>query len=130
MSELLDRIRHELQQRLESTRAAAQEHERVRSALEALEKATKQVTDEAGKRGRGLAARARPSKGGSANVASATSARRSRMTAGSGKGGAATVESGAEAPSPSRRASASSRAGSGFGGSLGAGGRLPREDGQ
>src|SRR3954449_4523726 len=37
MSDVLDRIRRELQQRLESTRAAAQEHERVRAALEALE---------------------------------------------------------------------------------------------
>jgi hypothetical protein len=39
MSDVLDRIRRELQQRLESTRAAAQEHERVRAALEALEHA-------------------------------------------------------------------------------------------
>jgi hypothetical protein len=37
MSDVLDRIRQELQQRLESTRAAAQEHERVRAALVALE---------------------------------------------------------------------------------------------
>ena len=36
MSDLLDRIRRELQQRLEATSAAAQEHERVRAALEAL----------------------------------------------------------------------------------------------
>src|SRR3954447_22796990 len=36
MSDILDRIRHELQDRLESTRAAAREHERVRAALEAL----------------------------------------------------------------------------------------------
>jgi hypothetical protein len=39
MSEVLERIRRELQQRLESTRAAAQEHERVRAALDALEHA-------------------------------------------------------------------------------------------
>jgi hypothetical protein len=39
MSDVLDQIRRELQQRLESTRAAAQEHERVRAALEALEHA-------------------------------------------------------------------------------------------
>ena len=39
MSDVLERIRRELQQRLESTRAAAQEHERVRAALEALEHA-------------------------------------------------------------------------------------------
>src|SRR4051795_10884463 len=39
MSDVLDRIRRELQQRLESTREAAQEHQRVRAALEALEHA-------------------------------------------------------------------------------------------
>ena len=39
MSDVLERVRRELQQRLESTRAAAQEHERVRAALEALEHA-------------------------------------------------------------------------------------------
>jgi len=36
MSDVLDRVPRELQQRLESTRAVAQEHERVRVALEAL----------------------------------------------------------------------------------------------
>ena len=70
MSDVLDRIRRELQQRLEATRAAAQEHERVRAALEALEhatkpfeKATRRAADEASRRGRGLAARARPASG-------------------------------------------------------------------
>jgi hypothetical protein len=37
MSDVLERIRRELQQRLQSTHAAAQEHERVRAALEAPE---------------------------------------------------------------------------------------------
>jgi hypothetical protein len=67
MSDVLDRIRRELQQRLESTRAAAQEHERVRAALEALEHAVKpleEVTRRAGsgatERGRRVAPRARP----------------------------------------------------------------------
>src|SRR4051812_35055493 len=41
MSDVLDRIRRELVQRLDSTRAAAQEHERVRAALEALEHGVK-----------------------------------------------------------------------------------------
>jgi DNA-binding transcriptional ArsR family regulator len=113
MSELLDRIRHELQQRLETTRAAAQEHERVRTALEALEQAAKQVTDEASRRGRSLASRARPSSAGSATVAGASAARRSRASAGRGKGGSATAESGTKAPAPKRRASASGRAGTG-----------------
>jgi len=65
MSDVLDRIRRELQQRLESTRAAAQEHERVRAALEALEhaanpfeEATRRAAGEASRRGRGLVARA------------------------------------------------------------------------
>jgi hypothetical protein len=67
MSDVLDRIRRELQQRLESTRAAAQEHERVRAALEALEHAvkpleevTRRAAGEASKQGRRVAARARP----------------------------------------------------------------------
>jgi hypothetical protein len=85
MSEMLDRIRDELQQRLEATRAAAQEHERVRAALEALEKATRQVTGQASRRSRGLAARARPA-GGSDRSAPAgaetkASARASRASA-------------------------------------------------
>src|SRR5215218_7924818 len=67
MSDVLDRIRRELQQRLESTRAAAQEHERVRAALEALEHAvkpleevTRRAASGASERGRRVAARARP----------------------------------------------------------------------
>ena len=70
MSDVLDGIRRELQQRLEATRAAAQEHERVRAALEALEhaikpfeKATRRAAGETGRRGRSLAARARPASG-------------------------------------------------------------------
>src|SRR5215217_4271491 len=66
MSDVLDRIRRELQQRLESTRAAAQEHERVRAALEALEHAvkpleevTRRAAGGASKQGRRVAARAR-----------------------------------------------------------------------
>src|SRR3954462_11005190 len=67
MSDVLDRIRFVLQQRLESTRAAAQEHERVRAALEALEHAvkpleevTRRAAGGASKQGRRVAARARP----------------------------------------------------------------------
>ena len=67
MSDVLDRIRRELQQRLESTRAAAQEHERVRAALEALEHAvkpleevTRRAASGATERGRRVAARAKP----------------------------------------------------------------------
>src|SRR4051812_42804887 len=70
MSDVLDGIHRELQQRLEATRAAAQEHERVRAALEALahaikplEKATRRAAGETGRRGRRLAARARPASG-------------------------------------------------------------------
>ena len=66
MSDVLDRIRRELQQRLESTRAAAQEHERVRAALEALEhvvkpleEVTRRAAGGASKQGRRVAARAR-----------------------------------------------------------------------
>ena len=76
MSDVLDRIRRELQQRLESTRAAAQEHERVRAALEALEHAvkpleevTRRAASGASQRGRRVAARARSA---SSPVGSAT----------------------------------------------------------
>src|SRR4051812_2622635 len=81
MSEMLDRIRRELQERLESTRAAAREHERVRAALEALEhatrpleKAARQAASGASRRGRSLAASARPAGGqeGSAATGSDT----------------------------------------------------------
>src|SRR5215217_6315886 len=76
MSDVLDRIRRELQQRLESTRAAAQEHERVRAAREALEHAvkpleevTRRAAGGASQRGRRVAARVRPE---SSPVGSAT----------------------------------------------------------
>ena len=61
-SDVLDRIRRELQQRLESTRAAAQEHERVRAALEALEHAVKPL-EEVTRRAASGASRARASRG-------------------------------------------------------------------
>src|SRR4051794_29243773 len=70
MSDVLDRIRRELLQRLESTRAAAQEHERVRAALEALEhgvkpleKVTRRAAGAASRRARGSAGRARTAGG-------------------------------------------------------------------
>jgi hypothetical protein len=83
MSDVLNRIRRELQQRLESTRAAAQEHERVRAALEALEHAvkplenvTRRAAGGASQRGRRVAARARPvsSPDGSATTGSGAAA--------------------------------------------------------
>src|SRR3954452_22172559 len=93
MSDVLDRIRRELQQRLEATRAAAQEHERVRAALEALEhatkpfeKATRRAAGKASRRGQNLAARARPA---------------------SGRGGSITTAADAEPRSTSARANAS-----------------------
>src|SRR5215213_9175657 len=62
MSDVVDRIRRELQQRLESTRAAAQEHERVRSALEALEQAVKPLEKVTRRAAAGASKRARPSR--------------------------------------------------------------------
>ena len=120
MSDVLDRIRRELQQRLESTRAAAQEHERVRAALEALEHAvkpleevTRRAASGASKRGRRVAARARPASSpvGSATTESdaatasptrpARTARRratgSRKSAGTGRGRKAASASTAKA---------------------------------
>src|SRR4051795_188578 len=76
MTEMLDRIQRELQERLESTRATAREHERVRAALEALEhaarpleKAARQAASGASRRGRTLAASARPASGREASAA-------------------------------------------------------------
>src|SRR4051794_11144429 len=81
MSDVLDGIRRELQQRLEATRVAAQEHERVRAALEALEhaikpleRATRRAAGETGRRGRSLAARARPARGQDGSSTSAADA--------------------------------------------------------
>jgi hypothetical protein len=74
MSDMLDRIRHELLQRLEATRDAAQEHERVRAALEALEGTAKEVTREVGRRGRSVTARARSAGGAGGSAAAKSSA--------------------------------------------------------
>ena len=90
MSDMLQRIRRELQQRLDSTRAAAQEHERVRSALEALEHAVaplervaRRATGGGSEAKRGSAAHG-PSdraQGGSAATGSRTTPARSPATA-------------------------------------------------
>src|SRR4051812_34915156 len=89
MSDVLDRIRQELQQRLESTRAAAQEHERVRAALEALEhavkpleKVTRRAADKATHGGRRLATRARPAGETDRSAATTPSAAQSPSTTG------------------------------------------------
>src|SRR3954467_3684285 len=95
MSDVLDRIRRELHQRLESTRAAAQEHERVRAALEALEHAmkpleevTRRAASGATERGRRVAARARPVGSATTDSDAATaSATRPARTARSGATG-------------------------------------------
>src|SRR5215207_8233842 len=60
MSDALDPVRRELQQRLESTRAAAQEHERVRTALEALEHAVKPFEEVTRRAAGGARQRGRP----------------------------------------------------------------------
>ena len=116
MSDVLDRIRRELQQRLESTRAAAQEHERVRAALEALEHAvkpleevTRRAASGATERGRRVAARARPAGSATTESDAATdsatrparttrpAATGSRKSAGTGRGRKATSASTAKA---------------------------------
>jgi hypothetical protein len=116
MSDVLDRIRRELQQRLESTRAAAQEHERVRAALDALEeaakpfeRATRRAASEAGRRGRSLADRTRHTTSGgglATGAANASGARtntttqhssRARKTASATRGGSPARSSKAKA---------------------------------
>src|SRR4051794_22113547 len=124
MSDILDRIRRELQERLESTRAAAREHEPVRAALEALEhatrpleKAARQAASGASRRGRTLAASARPASGRDASAATGlaiqppTSARptsaRQRRAARSLKAGGARPSSRAPASTAKPAAAAS-----------------------
>src|SRR4051812_29687425 len=127
MSDVLEQIRRELQQRLDSTRAAAQEHERVRAALDALEhavrpleKVTRQAAGTASRRKRSPAGRARAAKTkeGSARGGSDTTAGRSgrssdrsarrgmgspQRTGGGRKAAAAsTAKAGAAAKTPAR----------------------------
>src|SRR3954467_9537810 len=124
MSEMLDRIRRELQERLESTRAAAREHERVRAALEALEhatrpleKAARQAASGASRRGRSLAASARPASGqeGSAATGSDTQPRTSaRPTSARQRRGPRSPKSGggrpaSRAPTTAKPAAAASK---------------------
>src|SRR4051812_22845235 len=124
MSEMLDRIRRELQERLESTRAAAREHERVRAALEALEhatrpleKAARQAASGASRRGRTLAASARPASGqeGSAATGSDTQPRTSaRPTSARQRRGPRSPKSGggrpaSRAPTTAKPAAAASK---------------------
>ena len=121
MSDVLDRIRRELQQRLEATRAAAQEHERVRAALEALEhatkpfeKATRRAADEASRRGRSLAARARPASGReSSTTTGADTQPRSSSARANASGQRAAARSpeadGESAPKPRSRARAGAK---------------------
>src|SRR3954451_14421311 len=110
MSDVLDGVRRELQQRLEATRAAAQEHERVRAALEALEhaikpleKATRRAAGETGRRGRSLAARARPASGrdGSSTTAAEAEPRSSSARANASVGRTAARQRRAESQSAS-----------------------------
>jgi hypothetical protein len=90
MSDVLDRIRRELLQRLESTRAAAQEHERVQAALEALEHAVAPL-EKVGRRAAGGATQAKRGSGGggpavSTQEGSATTGSPSSSSAAAGRG--------------------------------------------
>src|SRR3954447_19577780 len=101
MSDVLDRIRRELRQRLESTRAAAQEHERLRAALEALEHGVKPL-EKVTRRAAGAARQRAPSPPALARPAGGAKA---SATAGSATAPARGVRS----PAPSGRRAAGSR---------------------
>jgi hypothetical protein len=112
VSELLDRVRREIRERLESTRAAVFEYERLEAALDALgdtgSRATRAV------RGSGRAARASQAARGSRAAAkpstrARTSERRSGASgtaerAGRGRSGAASASAGAAGASGRERA--------------------------
>jgi hypothetical protein len=110
MSDVLDRIRRELQERLESTRAAAQEHERVRAALEALEHAAAPL-EKVARRAVGGVTQARRSSAGrgrsvGAQGVSATSESRSKPS----RSPAATTGRGTGARKPAARRGTSASA--------------------
>src|SRR5829696_8266542 len=119
VSDVLERIRRELQQRLESTRAAAQEHERVRAALEALERAVAPVEGVArraaggaspAKRGSVRGGRAVRAHDGSASTPAPKRAAGSRRpTARGGKAAAATTAKARPAAKPGGRARSSTK---------------------
>src|SRR4051794_12006373 len=116
MREVVDRIRRELQQRLESTRAAAQEHERVRAALEALEhaikpleKVTRRAAGAASQRARG-SARSADATASAGSGAGAGPAVRSPATSGGRAGGPRKPSSGSRG---GRKAASASTAGTG-----------------
>jgi hypothetical protein len=114
VSELLDRIQREIRERLEASRAAVREHERLEAALHALgdagSRATRAVT------GRGDSARAssfpaRPSSSSRKTVGAA--ARSSKRAARGAAERAATADGGSGATAPARRRSGAAAGGRG-----------------
>jgi hypothetical protein len=95
MSELLERIQKEIRERLEASRAAVREHERLEAALHALSEAGSRATRAVTERGRGTRAPARSARkrasaaAGSSKQAAAPS--RAKRTATAGAEGSVTA---------------------------------------
>jgi len=112
MSELLDRIRREIRERLDASRAAVLEHERLEAALNALGDAGSRATRAVRARGQNSrAAEAPPRSSGPGNPP--TEARSSRQPSGpsSGDKPAARARAGGAASAPARRSSGAAAAG-------------------
>ena len=114
VSELLDRIQREIRERLEASRAAVREHERLEAALHALgdagSRATRAVTGR-GDSARASSSSARPSS--SSRKPAGAAARSSKRAAPGGAKRAATADGESGATAPARRRSGAAAGGRG-----------------
>lgn len=102
MSELLDRIRREIRERIDAGRAAVLEYERLEAALRALSDAGSQATHAVTGRGQGsVGRRARSARAGKREAAGAAAAGRKRAPRGANR--AAVLEVIAERPGVTAR---------------------------
>jgi hypothetical protein len=100
VSELLDRIQREIRERLEASRAAVREHERLEAALHALSDAGSRATRAMTGGGRGTAAPTRTAPSSSSRKPRSVAARSAKQTAAPGRAkpaATAAVASGATA---------------------------------
>jgi hypothetical protein len=104
VSELLDRIRREIRERIEAGRAAVLEYERLEAALRALSDAGSQATHAVTGRGQGsVGRRARSARAGKREAAGAAAAAPGRKRAPRGANRAAVLEVIAERPGVTAR---------------------------
>ena len=85
MSELLDRIQSEIRERMEASRAAVREHERLEAALHALSDAGSRATRAVTGHGRGTRAPSRSARASSARKPASGAARSSKQAAAPGR---------------------------------------------